>query len=201
MEERMSSFAVLLHELDPKTIAQRVEAVHNAARMEYCVRTMRPASFRDFEEIIGDYYNFHVSRCMVTPGWLSHSDAVSTAKAIIEQEHGPRRHNTAIIAAFNDARDGTNGGLRRILNTIAENLRNQAVNRHVRDAFDRNVAPYCWEAKVKIIRQFLDHFGRYLPSSVRTDIPERYADNYEELILAYCQAYKEFNRLVDMLSG
>lgn len=196
----MSCFASLLYDLDPKVIAQRVEAVHNAARAQYQARTMRPASYRDFEEIIGDYYNFHVSRCMVTAGWLSHADAISAAKAILEREYGPRGQG-AITGAFNDARCGTNGGLRRILNTIAESLRNQAVKYHVRDAFDRNVAPYKCKARVGIIRQFLAHFGRHLPTSIRIDVPERYADNYEELILAYCEAYKEINRLMDMLSG
>lgn len=87
--------------------------------------------------------------------------------------------------AYNDAHDGTNGGMRVVLDTIAEGLKAESVERYIRDAFDRYVAPISWEQKVTIIRQFIARCGIHLASSIRSDQPERYAQNYQELIRSY----------------
>jgi hypothetical protein len=75
-----------------------------------------------------------------------------------------------------------------VLDTIAEGLKSESVERYIRDVFDRHVTPNCWEDKVKIIRQFMAQCGNYLSSSVRIDQPERYAQNFQELIRSYVSA-------------
>ena len=92
--------------------------------------------------------------------------------------------------AYNDAHDGTNGGLRAILDIIAEGLKAESVEDHIRDVFDRYVAPNSWSQKVSIIRQFIQHCGIFLSSSIRSDQPERYAQNYQELIRSYVEALR-----------
>jgi len=78
--------------------------------------------------------------------------------------------------------------MRTVLDIIAEGQKLQAVENHIRDAFDRYVAPSSWEQKVNIIRQFISHCGGFLASSIRSDQPERYAQNYQELIRSYVDA-------------
>ena len=95
------------------------------------------------------------------------------------------------MTAFNDAHDGTNGGLRIVLDRIAEQLKADSVERYTRDVFDRYVAPNSWEQKVDIIRQLIARFGHLLSSSIRADQPERYAANYEELIRAYVESLRK----------
>ena len=99
------------------------------------------------------------------------------------------------MSAFNDAHDGTNGGLRVILDIIADGLKAESVERYVRDVFDRHVAPNSWEDKVTIIREFLARCGPDLSSSIRRDEPERYAQNYRELIDAYVQGLRQTSSL------
>ena len=94
------------------------------------------------------------------------------------------------MTAYNDAHDGTNGGLRIVLDRIAEKLKAESVERYVRDAFDRYVDPSSWEQKVDIMRQFVARFGHMLSSSIRAHQPERYAQNYEELIRAYVESLR-----------
>ena len=52
---------------------------------------------------------------------MSRTDATGKAKEIVEQEY--RRRQGDIVTAYNNAHDGTNGGLRAILDIIAEKLK------------------------------------------------------------------------------
>ncbi|MCL4217603.1 MAG: hypothetical protein KJ052_11460, partial [Candidatus Hydrogenedentes bacterium] len=93
--------------------------------------------------------------------------------------------------AFADARDGTNGGLRGVLDVIADGLKAQSIAHYATDQFDSRVAPVDFEAKVEIIRQFIQRFGNLLGDDIVSNRPERYASNYRELIEAYVSGMRQ----------
>ena len=179
----MPSITGLLNELDERNIAQRVGIPHDEARMRYPLNSNTVTDFDEFTNAVADYFNYHFTACVSQGGNLSRSEAAGRAKEMLEKEY--RRKNGDIVTAFNDAHDGTNGGMRIVLDTIAEGLKAESVERHVRDAFDRHVAPNSWDDKVEIIRQFITHCGPLLSNAVSSGQPERYAHNYRELITAY----------------
>jgi hypothetical protein len=176
----------LLSELDERTIAQKIGIPHDEARMRYPINSNTTRNFHDFTWTIGDYYNEHFTTCISRGGTLPVSEAAGRAKEILEQEY--RRRGGDLVTAFNDAHDGTNGGLRVVLDTIAEGLKAESVERYIRDAFDRHVAPNSWEQKVEIIRQFIAHCGSFLSSDIQTHQPERYARDFQDLIRSYISA-------------
>jgi len=182
----MGSLQSLLSALDERTIAQRVAIPHDEARMRYPLRSNTVANFAAFSDVIGDYYNYHFTTCVSRGGSLSRSEAMGRAKEILEREY--RRHQGDIVAAFNDAHDGTNGGLRGVLDKIADGAKAEGVERYVRDMFDRHVAPNDWDEKVSMIRQFIAECGAHLNSSIRASQPERYAHDYQELVRSYVSA-------------
>jgi hypothetical protein len=187
------SIGNLLAELDERTIAQRIGIPHDEARMRYPLNTNTARSFDEFDRTIGDYYNTHFTRVISHGGNLLNSEAASRAKELLEREY--RRKQGDIVTAYNDAHDGTNGGMRVVLDTIAEGLKVESVERYIRDAFDRYVAPNSWEQKVEIIRRFIHRCGVNLGSSIRPDQPERYAHNYQELIRSYVLALQQTSRV------
>ena len=186
----MTSVNSLLQALDERTIAQRVAIPHDEARMQYPFNSSTVADFDQFGQVIADYYNYHYTRCVSHGGNLSANEAAGRAKEILEHEYR-RRQNADIVSAFNDAHDGTNGGMRGILDIIAEGIKTEAVQRYVREAFDQHVAPNSWEQKVEIIRQFIAQCGPHLSSAIQADAPERYAQNYQELIRSYVKALQQ----------
>ena len=185
----MGSFESLLSEIDELAIARSVGIPHDEARMQYALTRNTVGSFDEFADVVGDYYNHHVGQCVTHGGFLSRTEATGRAKEILEQEY--RRQGGNIMTAYNDANDGTHGGLRVILDRIAEQLKAESVERYIRDSFDRYVDPSSWEQKVDIMRQFIARYGRILSSSIQADQPERYAANYEELIRAYVESLKK----------
>jgi len=185
----MGSLDYLLEMLDEQGIARNVSIPHDEARMRYSLRKNTVSNFEEFTGVITDYYNHHVSQCVMHGGYLSRTEAAGRAKQILEQEY--RRQGGTIVTAFNDSHDGTNGGLRVVLDRIAESLKTESVERYIREAFDRYVEPNSWEQKVDIMRQFIARFGHLLSSSIRANQPERYAQNYEELIRSYVDSLKK----------
>ncbi len=185
----MTFASSLISELDERNIAQRNGIKHDTARMRYFLKSNTVNTFNEFNWVIGDFYNYQFTACVSQGGKLSTAEASSRAKELIEREY--RRRGSDIVGAYNDAHDGTNGGLRAVLDVIAEGLKAESVERFIRDTFDRYVTPNSWNKKVEIIRQFIDYCGNHLSSSIRRDQPERYAHNYQELIQSYVTALQQ----------
>lgn len=182
----MSNASELLKALDERTIAQKVGIPHDEARAQYPLRRNTVSDFDEFASVIGDYYNHHFTRCVARGGSLSNVEAQSRAKEIITQEY--RRRRGDLMTGFNDAHDGTNGGLRHILDVVADSLKAESVEHYVVAMFDRYVARDNYEQKVQTIRDFISQCGVDLSASIDTTHPERYAQNYVELIRAYIAA-------------
>ena len=189
----MVSAQSVLSALEEREVARRVGIPHDETRMRYPLERNTVRDFDDFSHVTGDYYNHHFTTCVSNGGALSRSEAAGRAKEALERHY--RRRNGDIVSAFNDAHDGTNGGLRVILDTIAELLKAEAVERYIRDVFDRHVAPNSWDDKVELIRQFIERCGPDLSMSIQTDRPERYAHDYSELIRAYVDSLRQTSTL------
>ncbi len=185
----MGSINALLDALDERTIARKIGIQNDETRMAYRLHSNIVSSFDNFNDVIADYYNYHFTRCVSGGGGLSRSEAGGRAKEIIEKEY--RKRGGDIVSAYNNAQDGTNGGMRAILDIIAEGIKAESVERYIRDVFDRHVAPSSWDEKVDIIRQFILYCGGQLDGSVRAAQPEAYASNYEQLIRSYVNALQQ----------
>jgi hypothetical protein len=184
----MGTLESLLAEMDELTLARNVAVPHDEARMNFSPGRNTVGSYDAFTDLITDYYNYHIGQCVIHGGFRSRAEAAGKVKEILEKEY---RRQGGIITAYNDAHDGTNGGLRVVLDRIAEHLKAESVEHHIRDAFDRYVKPNSWEHKVDIMRQFLDRFGHHLSSSIQVDQPERYSYSFEEIIREYVESLKK----------
>ena len=184
----MASIHSLVEALDERTIAKLIGIPHDEARMAFPLRSNTASSFSRFEDIIGDYCNYHYTTCVTGGGFLPRAEAVGRAKQLIEHAYG-RRGN--IISAYNDAHEGLNGGMRQILDIITDGIKSECVERYVRQAFDDHVSPNSWDKKQEIIRQFFAAYGAILPASVDTRNPARYANDYQVIISAYVQALQQ----------
>jgi len=179
----------LLSALNEREVARQVAIEHDEARMRYPLSSNTVRDYRQFSDIITDYYQYHHRICISRGGRLSNTSAYSKAKNLLEQEYRRRGGGNA-VTAFNDAHDGTNGGMRVVLDTIADHLKAQAVEEYTTAMFDMHVAPNAWDDKVEIIRQFIACCGPVLAGSIVAHQPERYAHDFTELIKAYVEGLR-----------
>jgi len=185
----MATINSLMAELDERTIAGRVGISHDEARMRYQLNSNIVSNFSQFSNIITDYYNYHYTHCVSRGGRLPASEAYGRAKELLEREY--RKRNGDIVSAYNDAHDGTNGGMRMVLDVLADGLKVEVIERYMTDIFDRYVAPNSWDDKVEIIRQFISYCGGMLSSSVVASQPQRYAHDYSALIRSYIEGLQK----------
>jgi hypothetical protein len=185
----MGSLEAILRQLDEREIAKKIGIPHDEARMAFSLKKNTVSDFAEFVRTISEYYNYHFVKCISGTGSLSPSEAEGRAKEIIEQKYRSKGSN--LQGAFTDAKDGTNGGLRIILDLIAEHLKAEAVERYVRKVFDDQINPTDWEEKVDIIRQFISRCGADLSPSIDIRHPERYAKDYTQLIGSYVKALEQ----------
>jgi len=180
----VNAVEALLEALDFGTIARKVERAHDEARMTFRLHKNTVDSWAEFEDLIGDYYLHHFSRCVSKGASLPDREARSRAKEIL----GRAFRGASARAFYVDAQEGTNGGARVVLDKIADGLKQEAVMNYVRDQFDHFVDPTDWDCRVEIIREFMEQCPLPLAWHIDVDRPERYASNYEELIYAYVNA-------------
>ena len=186
----MATIDNLLAALDEREVARRVTMKHDEARMRYPLSSNTVRDFPEFSSVVADYYNYHQMMCISLGGRLSNTDAYGEVKDLLEREYR-RRGNGDIVSCFNDAHDATNGGLRVVLDTIADSLKARAVERYTAAMFDMHVAPNAWDDKVEIIRQFIACCGPVLAGSIVAHQPERYAaHDFTELIKAYVEGLR-----------
>lgn len=185
----MATIQSLLSALDEREIARRIGIPHDEARMQYQLQSNTVRDSDQFSAAVADYYNHHFTSCISNGGRLSSAEAWGRGKELLEREYRKRRGN--IVSAYNNANDGTNGGMRVVLDTIAEGLKAEVIERYVQDVFDRHVALSSWEKKVDTISQFIAQCGPYLSSSIKASQPERYARDYSELIRSYVEGLQQ----------
>ena len=54
----------LLMELDERNLARKVGLEHDNARISFPLHSNTVSSFDEFMQVIGEYYNYHFSRCV-----------------------------------------------------------------------------------------------------------------------------------------
>lgn len=191
----MSILNQILRELDEAYLVEHVTKLHDEARIQYPLKSITVSGDTEFDDAIANYYNHHFTRCVSGGGKLSRAEAAGRAKEIISQEY--RQSGKDKLHAYADGKNGTNGGMRSILDIIMEHLKAEAINRHIRDVLDRFIAPTSFGEQVSIIKELIEKTGDspYLDANK----PERYARNYEELIRGLADSIKaqsaKFRRL------
>jgi hypothetical protein len=87
--------------------------------------------------------------------------------------------------ALSEARTGTRGGLRYVLDRMTEYLKAEAREKHVLKTLKENIDPLDYAARVEVISALLRLLHGHLPDEITAQPPERFADDYEEIIKAY----------------
>jgi len=189
----MSTIQSLKAALDERAIAQRVGQAHDEARMGYPLRSNTVNSVQEFERTIGDYYAHHHAACVAHGARMRPFDAMARAKQILERAY--RRRNLGLRNAVQDAKTGTNGGLRVILDLLADATKAESIENYMGEVFDRHVELDSWEQRVEIIRQFMAYYGAELPDDIRSSPPERFANDYKDLIGAVVENMQKVSSL------
>jgi hypothetical protein len=138
-----------------------------------------------FLDIITGVYQHFVRHTSVDgeaadPQWLS-------AEAI-ELVENAFRHEDGLRGAEAEARHGPRGGLRFVVQRMAEQLKQQRELSHVNRVLKEVIDPLSPHQRINFMRALMQRIGHHVPADVRQQPPEYFASEHERFARAYVQA-------------
>lgn len=186
----------LFHELNPEFIETQVARPFDEARVRYVVDGIQVESHEEFLDAIIAFYA-HIVRH--TPGIYKSTDkttlsveAIALCERTFSQEKGFK-------GALSEAKQPVRGGLRYIFDTITNRLKQEAREKHVLKTFKVTMDPLDYSQRIKVITELIDRGKDYLPAEVTSQPPERYAEDYEEIITVFARSQTALSELLRRL--
>lgn len=180
------SISAVLAALDPRVIAREAGLQHDEARVQFPLAQNTVKDFHEYQDIVVSYYTHHLRAV----GRLGPTHEVPCAYGqivqMLEKRLGVDMWSNDTL--FRDACDGTNGGMRTVLDRIAHCLKLWDVEAYVEYHLDKCLNPLAFEARVEVIRQFMAECSPDLLPYLDTQHPERYAADCKRLVSAYIDA-------------
>ncbi len=167
----------------------QIEAAHDMIRQSVQIEPT-VASYPEFQETVGDYVRYHNAMWHgVDPG---QDRAWGQARAAIDEQMRPEP-TLARIRGFLDAQGsyvqaikngltGRHGGMIGVIDTIAEQIKKEAVSQWVRSVFLTHINPLDFDRKVEFAREYLATYGALLLPNETTMSPYELAAQIEVLL-------------------
>lgn len=174
----MNELESILREIGERELNLTVGAPHDNFRMSHVLKRNTVGDYREFREVTGDYTAKHCAFTGLGSG-LAAFEAQELAKELLTR--GYDRDGKSYADVCEDAIEGTNGGMRKILDMLCDGLKARSMGRYVENVFDRFIAPNSYDDRVEIVRQLFARFGDLFPSTINRNRPEEYASNYKIL--------------------
>jgi hypothetical protein len=98
-------------------------------------------------------------------------------------------------AAYARARDGTQGGLRSVLDTVAEQYKRTCYSNYVRKVFYETVSVMEWDQRVRFMQGAMERLRPFLPPELRDEPPERFVRENGAIVKCYVESLDRLNRV------
>ena len=150
----------MLGHLDPQVINTTVMMPHDLARESFPLGVVQVRDHREFQYLVSHYVQYHYERV----GWGRPSDvaAFGEARRILDRAFNQDQYQDGYARARRMATEAAGGGMRSILNEIADALKRRALNDYMDRVYHYFVDDLSKEDNLEISRSFFERFGPIL---------------------------------------
>ena len=185
---------LILLEISEENLAIKIGLPLDGARASYVTDAVTVKDGFEFNEAVTAFYG-HVFRHTGSPaGQMQKSalaaDAIDLVEKAFEQKGG---YKSALV----EGTHGINGGMRLVFDAMTERLKQDGKEKHVDWVFKKALEPLDWEAKVRIMKIFIERIRSGLPADLQALPPEQLASHCDEVIGIFAKSLskvKEFIR-------
>ena len=194
--EENAALEVVLAEIDAQVLAQKIGLPIDSARASYVMEGVTIESHEAFHDTISAFY-LAVLRYTDSAPTLTADDAVAAeGYALLDRAFADKG---GADAAQTEARYGTNGGMRLVLDVMTEQFKTEQQGKHVSRVFKEAIDSLDWDARVAFMTAFLERIGPQLPTEIRNEPPERFARHYETILQTYVRSLDRVKQLLRKL--
>jgi hypothetical protein len=148
----------------------------------YECRAEQPITHETFLEIVGDFTKTVYERALHT-GWTL-TNPRAHAISLLERYYRSGAYGAGYSAAFLDADDPAQGGIRTVLAGLAQSIRDIEYAEYARYVLNRHLTGSDWELRCEIARILLDEYRPFLPERLVRCAPAQLVDLIPSIILA-----------------
>lgn len=186
-------FNTVVSLINEQALARKFRAI-DSARACFFLESLKVKSYEELVNILQAYY-LHLQRHAGSrPEKPDVSEARCEAIKLLESTF---RDQGGDKAAFVQARDCTQGGIRSILDMVTEQYKAQKQEAYINRVFKDAIADMEWQDRVKCMQAVIKEVGRFLPEELKNQPPERFArsdDTIETIIRTYVRCSDKFNQ-------
>lgn len=150
----------ILDLIDQTHINRTVLMQHDVARESFTVPKMIVADHQEFKYLITSYVEHH--KKAVGEGQTTAAAAFGEAKRIVDRAFEEDRFQDGYARALQIARDGTDGGMRTILNQIADVIKQNALANYIDHVYYHHIDVLSKDDNLALSRAFYRRFGPIL---------------------------------------
>lgn len=191
-----STLAIVTAELQPENLAERIGLPIDRARAGYALYSVTSESQAETLGVAAAFY-LHMAQATGRTGeHVTAEELMPEAHALMGEAFAREGGDPA---AYAEARDATRGGLRHVLDRMADEYKRRRQEEYIRlvlaTAFDRED----YRARVAFMGDFLKAHPEALPPHLASEPPERFADRYDVIIRSFVDSMEQVKRVVGTL--
>ena len=180
------SFQNIMQHLHPRVIIEKVELQHDTARGSYRLQSSIARSYAEFEQVIIDYANHHMS--IVLGVTMPPDMLLAKARNFLDSSCGFKE--AAYIAL-----SGSNGGLVYVLNQISEGFKQEAKRAYFDYILDSFIDPLSFEEITAVMAELKDRLGAFSPQPIAYASTAAMAADYKAILWNYIDSLTKYKNL------
>lgn len=163
----MPEYDSIMRRIGPEAIADEVTGPCALAKQSFQMRSNTVGSFQDLVDVLTRFVqNFmRVTKC---GEW---SEEIAFGRAV----EALRRRNLSLQSIYYGAKTGSDGGMRKIIDTVAEQLETERANLYIDLVLAKEVDQQDYDQIEELMTVYVQKFARHLPFQLRS-VPALMAD-------------------------
>jgi len=172
------------------SLVERINRPIDSARASYSLESVLIQDFETFNDQVISFY-IHLIRRVRGAGHLQRTEVLDAeAFDLLERAFSS---NGGAKGALLEARMGTRGGMRFVLDAMTERYKKEEREKEVFRVLIEAMDPLDWKSKASFIEALMSSLRAHLPDDVKDQSPERYAGNVPLLAKAYVESMDKLN--------
>lgn len=186
---------LILSEMDEEVLTL-IGLPIDSARAAYVMESITVKSYDAFLETITSFYIHLMRYTGKVSDPVDRNVSGNEAIALLERAFS---RDGGFNEALSEAKNGTNGGLRLVLDVMTARFKREEREKHVNLVLKLALDPLDWEGKVALMGALLKHLEPHLTPKIVSQPPERYAGHYETIVRGYVQSMDQVKSLLRSL--
>lgn len=177
----------ILEEVNSDRLDHDISLPIDMAREQFYLESTTVESYDELIQVLSRFYRHmynqrHYDQPIPDEQRIT-TEAIALAQIAYAQPH-------SFEELVRNARKGTNGGLRTILDTLTDHLKEEAKKNRLLKVFNEAIDPLDHEQKTELMKLLMERYKNTIPLDFRAEQTEYYTEHLEQIVQIILEAQK-----------